>query len=134
MWLSDVSIRRPVFITMVMLVIAVVGWLTYQRMAVDSFPDVSMPIVAVQTIYQGAAPDEVESSVTKPIEEAVSSLSHVESVRSTSRESVSLVTIEFSVDYSPTTSARSSTISRAACRATPRLPSSCGSTPPRRQS
>ena len=90
---------------MVMLVIAVVGWIAYQRMPVDAFPDVSMPIVAVRTIYAGASPQEVESSVTKKIEEAVSSLNYVDSVRSTSRESVSLVIIEFSVDYSPKSAA-----------------------------
>ena len=105
MWLSDLSIKRPVFITMVMLTIAVVGGMTYQRMAVDIFPDVSIPIVAVRTIYAGASPQEIETTISKPIEEAVSSLNYVDSVRSVSQESASMVVIEFSVDYAPKSAA-----------------------------
>ena len=99
MWLSDISIRRPVFITMVILALSVVGGLTYSRMAVNLFPDIAIPVVAVKTIYAGATPQEVESQITKPVEEAVSSLSHVDKVTSTSSENVSLVVIQYSLDY-----------------------------------
>ena len=101
MWLSDLSIRRPVFIAMVVLVVSVVGVLFYNRLPVDLFPDVAIPVVAVRTIYPGTTPQEVETLLTKPIEEAVSSLNHVESVRSTSQESISIVIVEYSLDYPP---------------------------------
>src|SRR5512143_3637990 len=100
MWLSDLSIKRPVFITMVVVILSIVGWLFYTRMPVDLFPDISIPVVAVRTVYAGATPQEVETLLSKPIEEAVSSLNHVDAVRSSSMESVSLVVIEYSTDYS----------------------------------
>lgn len=100
MWLSDLSIKRPVFITMVTLAIAVLGLMSYTRMAVDLFPSLTIPVVAVRTVYPGATPQEVESLVTKPIEQAVSSLASVEAVSSTSSEGVSIVIIEFALEYS----------------------------------
>ena len=99
MWLSDLSIKRPVFVSMVALALAVVGFLSYGRMPLDLFPNVAIPIVAVRTVYPGASPSEMETLVTKPIEENVSSLNGVKSVRSTSSESLSLVIIEFDLDY-----------------------------------
>lgn len=98
MWLSDLSVRQPVLITMLAAAVLVVGGLLYSRMAVDLMPDVSLPIVAVQTVYPGADPQEVERSVTKPIEDAVASIGGVENVRSTSADSVSLVTVEFKME------------------------------------
>ncbi|MDA8219676.1 MAG: efflux RND transporter permease subunit [Dehalococcoidales bacterium] len=100
MWLSDVSIKRPVFITMVTIGLVVVGWLAYTRMPVDLFPDISVPVVAVRTIYAGATPQEIETLISRPVERAVSSLGRVKEVRSTSNESVSLVIVEFDMDYS----------------------------------
>ena len=101
MKLADVSIRQPVFITMVMGAIVVLGLVAYSMIAVDLFPDISMPIVAVSTAYQGAAPEEVETQVTKPIEEVLSSLSGVEKVRSTSSEGISVVIVLFKLETDP---------------------------------
>ena len=98
MWLSDLSIRQPVFITMLTLAVMVVGGIFYSRMGLDLFPDVSLPVAVVQTVYPGANPEEVERSVTKPIEDAVASINGVESVRSTSTDSVSLVLVEFQME------------------------------------
>ncbi|HEY8477775.1 MAG TPA: efflux RND transporter permease subunit, partial [Chloroflexota bacterium] len=98
MWLSDLSIRQPVFITMVVLAVMVVGGLFYSRMGLDLFPDVSLPVAVVQTAYPGANPEEVERSVTKPIEDAVASINGVETVRSTTSDSLSLVVVEFDMN------------------------------------
>ncbi|MHB1417337.1 MAG: efflux RND transporter permease subunit, partial [Chloroflexota bacterium] len=98
MWLSDLSIKQPVFIAMLTLAVLVVGGLFYSRMGLDLFPDVSLPVAVVQTVYPGASPEEVERSVTKPIEDAVISINGVESVRSTSTDSLSLVIVEFNMD------------------------------------
>ncbi len=100
MWLSNISIKRPVFITMVILALVVLGGLSYARMGVDLLPDISVPVVAVQTVYPGASPDEVETSVSVPIEESLGSLSGVDTVSSTSSEGLSLVIVQYNLEYS----------------------------------
>ena len=94
----DVSIRNPVFITMVMLALVVVGVIAYNGMALDFYPDVSFPTMAVLTVYPGAGPGEVESQVTKPIEEAMVTAPGVESVQSRSSEGYSVVIVSFGLD------------------------------------
>lgn len=98
MILSDLSIRRPVFTTMVMIAISAFGALLYSRLPVDLFPDVDFPVVTVTTIYPGADPETVESDVSDPIEEALNSLGGIESLRSVSLDSVSQVIVQFSLD------------------------------------
>ncbi|MCL5026181.1 MAG: efflux RND transporter permease subunit [Chloroflexi bacterium] len=100
MRLADLSINQPVFITMIVIVVLVVGAISFLGMGLDLFPDVSLPVVAVQTAYPGASPEEVESLVSKPIEEALASLNRVQAVRSTSSEGLSTVIVEFDMDYS----------------------------------
>ena len=94
----DFSIRNPVFITMVMLALVVVGVLAYTSMPLDFFPDVSFPTMAVITVYPGAGPGEIEAQVTKPIEEAMVTASGVESVQSRSSEGYSVVIVSFGLD------------------------------------
>ena len=101
MWLSDLSIRQPVFITMLVAAVLVTGGLFYSRMAMDLLPDASLPIVAVRTVYPGADPQEVERSVTKVIEDEVASINGVQGVRSSSMDSVSLVVVEFAMETDP---------------------------------
>jgi hydrophobe/amphiphile efflux-1 (HAE1) family protein len=98
MKLADVSIDRPVFITMVTLGVLVLGALSLSRLGVDLFPDVSFPIVTIVTPYPGAGPEEVENQVTRPIEEAVSAINGVDQVTSESRDGVSQVLIQFKVE------------------------------------
>lgn len=95
MKISDVSIDRPVFTTMAALALLVMGGLAVTRLGVDLFPNVVMPVVAITTIYPGAGPTEVEQQVTKRIEDAVSTINGVEMVRSFSRDSVSVVVVQF---------------------------------------
>lgn len=98
MWLSDLSIKRPVFITMVICALVVIGGISYVRMGLDLFPDISVPIVSITTAYPGAGPEEIENLVTKPLEEAVSSLNGVDKLRSTSVEGLSTIIIEFKLE------------------------------------
>jgi len=99
MWLSDTAIKRPVFITMVILALVVLGGISYARMGVDLLPDMSLPVVAVQTIYPGASPTEVEAEVSKPLEEGLGSLSGVDSISSTSSEGMSQVIVRYKLEY-----------------------------------
>ena len=95
--ISDIAIRRPVFTTMVMVGMMVLGIVAFFRLPVDLFPDVSFPLITVVTPYPGAGPEEVEELVTRPIEDAVSSLSGIDTVRSYSREGVSTVIVQFEI-------------------------------------
>ena len=98
MWMTRVSIRNPVFATMVMVGIAVLGLFAYQRLKVEQMPDVSLPYVLVLTNYPGAAPEAVETDVTKPIEYALNQISGVKLIRSNSLEGTSQVFAEFRLD------------------------------------
>ena len=94
----DISIRNPVFITMIMLALVVVGVLAYTGMPLDFFPDVSFPTMAVITIYPGAGPGEIETQVTRPIEEALVTAPGVEDIQSRSSEGYSMVLVSFGLD------------------------------------
>ena len=95
MWITRVSINNPVFATMMMAALLVLGLFSYQRLNVDQFPDVSFPIVVIQTEYPGASPETVESDVTRKIEEAVNTVSGIKAVSSRSFEGSSRVIAEF---------------------------------------
>ncbi len=98
MFLSDLSIKRPIFAAVMMLALVILGIFSYRRLAIDMFPDVEIPVFSVITKYPGASPETVEREVTKRIEEAVNPISGVKHVTSTSRESVSLVVVEFNLE------------------------------------
>ncbi|HYO73545.1 MAG TPA: efflux RND transporter permease subunit, partial [Archangium sp.] len=95
MLLSDVSIRRPVFTAMLSLCLIVLGVLGYNQMGTDLYPDVSFPVVVVNTTYQGAGPGELETQVVDPIEDAVAGISGVEKIHSWSRENLASVVVRF---------------------------------------
>ena len=95
MWFTRVSLKNPVFATMVMLAIVVLGLFSYGRLKVDQFPNIDFPVVVVQADYPGASPEIVESEVTKKIEEAVNSIAGINALTSRSYEGTSVVIIEF---------------------------------------
>src|SRR5436309_765051 len=95
MWITRVSINNPVFATMVMVGIVVLGLFSYARLRVEQMPDVSLPFVDIETAYPGASPEVVESDVSKPIEYAVNTVSGVKRIYSNSREGRSQVFVEF---------------------------------------
>jgi len=94
MFLSDVSIRRPVFATMMMVALVVLGVVSYGRLAIDEYPDVTYPIVVAQTSYPGASPEVVERELSRPIEEALNTVQGIKEVTSTSLEGSSLVRVQ----------------------------------------
>jgi len=98
MWMTRVSIRNPVFATMVMVGLMVLGLFSYQRLKVEQMPDVSLPFVLVLTSYPGASPEAVETDVTKPLEYAINQISGVKLIRSNSLEGTSQVFAEFRLD------------------------------------
>ena len=95
MRLTELAIKRPAFITMVFVALAVLGLYSYNQMGVDLLPKMDWPIVSVVTVYPGAGPKEVENDVTKPLEDALSTLNNIDNIRSYSLENVSVVTVQF---------------------------------------
>jgi HAE1 family hydrophobic/amphiphilic exporter-1 len=95
MTIWDICIRRPVFTTMLVCAPVVLGLVSYGRLGVDLFPNVDLPVVVVTTTLRGASVEEMESSVTKPIEEIVNTISGIDELHSTTKEGLSQVTIQF---------------------------------------
>ncbi len=95
MWFTQVSLKNPVFATMVMLAIVVLGMFSYQRLQVDQFPNVDLPVVVVTAEYPGASPEIIETEVTKKIEEGVNSIAGISALTSRSYEGQAVVIMEF---------------------------------------
>lgn len=93
----ELSVKRPVFMSCVLVAVIVVGLFSWSKLPVDLFPDVSFPIVTVNTIYPGASPNEIETLVSKPIEDELSAIGGVKVIRSINRESLSTVIAEFTL-------------------------------------
>lgn len=95
MSLAELSIKRPIFITCLISLMIIVGIISYKKMAVDLFPDVTFPIVSAEIVYPGASPVDVERQVSKIIEDEVSSLPGLETVSSYNYDSVAIIVIRF---------------------------------------
>jgi len=98
MWLADTSIRRPVFATMVILGLVILGVVSYPRIGVDLFPKVEFPIVNISTTLKGASPEVVDIDLTDKVEEAVNTINGVKTITSTSTEGRSTVIVEFNLE------------------------------------
>lgn len=98
MWLADTSIKRPVFATMVILGLVLLGVVSYPSIGVDLFPKVEFPIVNISTVLKGASPEIMDIDVTDKIEEAVNTINGVKSITSSSTEGQSQVIVEFNLE------------------------------------
>jgi HAE1 family hydrophobic/amphiphilic exporter-1 len=97
-WLADVCVRRPVFAAMLVLALVVAGAASYVRLGIDRFPKMDLPTVFVRTVLPGAGPQEVESEVTQPIEDAVATVEGIDELRSISSDSTSLLILTFNLN------------------------------------
>ncbi len=95
MSISDICIRRPVFTWVMMAIPIVLGIVAYFELGVDLFPKVDFPVVSVSAALPGASAEEMESSVTKPLEEVINSISGIDELRSITREGQSTIIIRF---------------------------------------
>jgi multidrug efflux pump len=98
MFLSDLSIRRPVLATVFSLLLVVFGLISFERLPVREYPDIDPPVVSVESKYPGAAAAVVETRVTQTVEDAISGIEGIRSIDSESRDGISEVTVEFYVD------------------------------------
>lgn len=94
-------IRRPVFTTMFVLLLVVFGIKSYPNLGVDLYPDVELPLVSVTVTYTGASPEEMETLITRPIEDRVSQVAGIKTLSSTVREGYSQTTLEFELGVDP---------------------------------
>lgn len=101
MKLADISIRRPVFITMQVLAVLVLGIISYSRLGVDLMPEVEMPFLSITTVYPGAGAEEIEKNVTKILEDEFSSIEGLDTMTSTSGEGYSNIFLELEMEVNP---------------------------------
>lgn len=95
MWLTRLALRNPVLILMMSLMVLALGALSSTRLSVDLFPNIDIPVIRVATFYPGAGPEDIEKSITQPIERAVASSPGVDRVESTSKQGASVVSVWF---------------------------------------
>ena len=98
MWLAETSIKRPVFATMFITALVVLGLVSYPGIGVDLYPKIDFPIVNINTQLRGASPEIMDIDVTDRIEEAVSTINGVKTITSSSLEGVSNITVEFELE------------------------------------
>src|SRR3984957_8990508 len=96
--LAELCVKRPVFAPMLIVALMVVGVFSFFTLGVDLFPKIDLPTVSVSVSNPGASAEEVETDITKRIEDSVNTISGIESITSTSLEGVSTVVISFSLD------------------------------------
>ncbi|WP_375690111.1 efflux RND transporter permease subunit [Pseudooceanicola sp. LIPI14-2-Ac024] len=106
MFLTRISVAQPVFATMVMVAVFVIGLFAYQRLPVEQLPDVDFPVVAVVVSYPGATPEAVEADIIKPIEDSVSTLSGVDTIQSTAQTSSAMVIVQFELEVDSSVAAQ----------------------------
>src|SRR4030095_10518204 len=104
--LAEICVRRPVFATMLILSLTVVGVFSFRSLGVDLFPKIDLPTITVTVVNPGASPQEVETEITDKVESAVNTISSIDELRSTSVEGVSQVFITFLLEKNPDVAAQ----------------------------
>ena len=120
MWLSDMSVRRPLVAVVISALLTVFGLVAFAKLTVREMPDVQTPSVSITTTYEGAAPEVMESQVTKPIEDQLSGISGIKNINSVTRKGRSSITVEFKLGWNMLEG--TSDVRDAISRARPRLP------------
>ncbi len=98
MWLSDLSVKRPVFATVIALLLVAFGALAFNELAVREYPDISAPVISVSVGYPGASAEVVESRITQILEREVSGIEGAKAITSSSLDGLSTISVEFSLD------------------------------------
>lgn len=101
MFLPEISIRRPVLATVASLMIILLGFISYERLSVREYPNIDAPVVSVRTVYPGASAEIIESQITQPLEDSLAGIEGIRTLKSSSREEVSQITVEFLLTRDP---------------------------------
>src|SRR5690606_4894674 len=105
MVISEICIKRPVFATVLSLIILLIGLISYERLTVREYPAIDEPVVSVRTDYKGASPEVIESQVTKPLEDQLSGIEGVDVMTSRSRSETSYINVKFNLSRDPDSAA-----------------------------
>src|SRR5947208_13914748 len=97
-WLAALCVRRPVFASVLILSLTVIGVFSFTKLGVDRYPKVDIPTIVITTVQPGAAPEQIETEITDKIEEAVNTISGIDELRSVSSEGISQVMVGFTLD------------------------------------
>jgi len=97
MKLTDISVNKPVFTSVIVIIAVVIGIYSYTLLGVELLPPTDFPVVSITTLYPGASPEDIKESITKKIEETVSTIDGIKHIKSTSLEGISFVTVEFNL-------------------------------------
>ncbi len=119
-WLAEICVKRPVFAWVLVLSLTVVGLFAFGRLGVDRFPNVDIPTISITTRLPGAAPEQIETEVTDKIEESVNTISGIDTLTSTSSESISQVVVSFKLEKNADIAAQE--VRDRVNRAMPQLP------------
>ncbi len=106
MFLTDLSLKRPVFATVIILALVSLGLISYVGLNINDYPEVEFPYVVVTVVQQGASPEQVETKIARKLEEAIGQISGVKHIYTTAREGVATVVAEFSLETSPEVAAQ----------------------------
>jgi HAE1 family hydrophobic/amphiphilic exporter-1 len=105
-WLAALCVKRPVFASVLIFSLIVVGAFSFTKLGVDRFPKVDFPTIVITTVQPGAAPEQIETEITDKIEEGVNTISGIDELRSVSSEGISQVMISFLLDKNPDVAAQ----------------------------
>src|SRR5215813_12613088 len=97
-WLANISVRRAVFASVLMLALVVVGLASYASLGIDRFPNVDFPNVVVTTSMPGASPEEIETEISDKLEQSINTVAGIDELRSISSEGLSLIYVQFVLD------------------------------------
>ena len=100
MSLADICIRRPVFATMLIAALVVLGIFSYRGLGVDLYPNIDIPTVTVTTTLKGSSVEEMETAVTKPIEDTISTIDGIDELRAVIKDGISVITVQFILEKS----------------------------------
>ena len=120
MFLPELCIRRPVLATVLSLTVVLLGIISFDRLSVREYPKIDPPIVSVRTVYKGASAQVIESQITQPLEDSISGIEGIRTIKSVSREEVSTIGIEFTLTRDPDAAAND--VRDRVARARGRLP------------
>jgi hydrophobe/amphiphile efflux-1 (HAE1) family protein len=102
MWITRTAIHNPVFATMVMVALTVVGLFSSTQLGIEAMPDIKLPYAQIMVVYPGASPEQLENDIAKPIENAINTVAGVKQIRSLSREGLNFTWVEFRLDTDST--------------------------------
>jgi len=120
MHISEITVRRPVLAAVISMFLVLIGLVSYDKLSIREYPDIDKPVVTVSTVYRGASAEIVERDITQILEDSLSGISNIKEIKSTSKDEISQIRIEFSLSRDMESAAND--VREKVSRAIPRLP------------